>query len=276
MRTNLPPIRIALPALLLALAACGTSTPRTEPPAGDARLERVDRVFALDPGVTLVKVDNPWGEINVRDHGRREVGMHAVVQRLPPRFAEARFESRREGNTLHIDVHLEGLDRDKPDTSQGRADIALYIPTQVALSLRTDGGRIATKKRDGAVEARSRSGEIHAASKQRLVVRSGSGQVRAMAMGANWSGTSEIETDSGRAVVLVPTFGDVTLDARTGGALRSGFGLSVHTLPDGRRSAQARYGAGTSRLEVRSRSGEIVLEQLVPMAQHKRPPEDED
>lgn len=276
MRTNLLPIRIALPLFLLALAACTTSTPRTETPAGEARLERIDRVFALDPGVTLVAVDNPWGEINVRDHGRHEVGMHAVVQRLPPRFAEARFESRREGDTLHIEVHLEGLDRATPETSQGRADIALYIPSQVAISLRTDSGRIATRKRDGAVEARSRSGEIQAASKQRLVVQSGSGQVRAMAMGANWSGTSEIETDSGRAIVLVPTFGDVTLDAQTGGALRSGFGLSVHTLADGRRSAHASYGRGGSNLKVHSRTGEIVLEQLIPMAQHKGLPEDED
>jgi hypothetical protein len=276
MRTNLLLTRVALAALLLAVAACSTSTPRTEKPEGEARLERVDRVFALDPGVMLVKVDNPWGEINVRDHGRHEVGMHAVVQRLPPRFAEARFESRRDGDTLHIEVHLDGLDRAKPDTSRGRADIALYIPRQVALSLRTDSGRIATKKRDGAVEARSRSGEIQAASKQRLVVRSDSGQVRAMAMGANWSGTSEIETDSGRAIVLVPTFGDVTLDAQTGGTLRSGFGLSVHTLANGRRTAHASYGRGGSNLTVRSRSGEIVLEQLIPMAQHKGLPEDED
>lgn len=276
MRTNLSPIRLALPVLLSMLAACTTSAPRTEAPAGEARLERVDRVFALEPGVTRVAVDNPWGEINVRDHGRHEVGMHAVVQRLPPRYAQARFESRREGDTLHIEVHLDGLDRARPDTSQGRADIALYIPKAVPLALRTDGGRIATKKRDGAVEARTRSGEIQAASKQRLVLRSESGQVRAIAMGANWTGTSEIETGSGRAIVLVPTFGDVTLDAQTGGTLRNGFGLSVHTLADGRHAARASYGRGTSTLRVRSRSGEIVLEQLVPVAQHRELPEDDD
>jgi hypothetical protein len=276
MRMTTFPIRIALPSLLLAVAACSSTAPRTGAPPSEARLERVDRVFALEPGVTLVSVDNPWGEINVRDHGRHEVGMHAVVQRLPPRFAQARFESRREGDTLRIEVHLDGLDRGKPDTSLGRADIALYIPKQVAISLRTDGSRIATKKRDGAVEARSRSGEIQAASKQRLVVHSESGQVRAIAMGANWSGTSEIETVSGRAIVLVPTFGDVALDAQTGGTLRSGFGLSVHTLADGRKSARANYGRASSMLSVRSRSGEIVLEQLVPVAQHKGLPEDED
>jgi hypothetical protein len=276
MRTNPVPIRSALPMMLLALAACTSSTPRTEPPAGEARLERIDRVFALDPGVTRVAVDNPWGEINVRDHGRHEVGMHAVVQRLPPRFAEARFESRRAGDTLHIEVHLEGLDRARPDTSQGRADVALYVPKQLAIALRTDAGRIATKKRDGMVEARSRSGEIQAASKQRLVVRSESGQVRAIAMGANWSGASEIETGSGRAIVLVPTFGDVTLDAQTGGPLRTGFGLSVHTLADGRHAAHARYGSGSSALRIRSETGEIVLEQLVPVAQHRELPGDED
>ena len=276
MRMNPLPLRIASAGLLLVLAACSTSTPRGAGAAGEPRLERVDRVFALEPGVDRVEVDNPWGEINVRDHGRHEVGMHAVVQRLPPSHAAARFESRRDGDTLRIEVHLEGLGRAAPDTSRGRADIALYIPKALPIALRTDSGRIATKKRDGAVEARSRSGEIQAASRQRLVVHSGSGQVRAIAMGANWSGESVIETDSGRAIVLVPTFGDVALDARTGGPLRSGFGLSIHTLPDGGHAARASYGRGSSSLRVRSRIGEIVLEQLVPVAQHKEVPGDED
>lgn len=268
--------RVAATVLALALGACSSTPTRMDGAAGEARLERIDRVFALDPEVARVAVDNPWGEINVRDHARHEVGMHAVVQRLAPRDARARFESRVDGDTLYIDVHLEGLDRARPDTSQGRADIALYIPKQVALLLRTDAGRIATKKRDGAVEAHSRSGEIQAASRQRLVVRSGSGQVRAMLMGERWSGASEIETDSGRAVVLVPTFGDVTLDARTGGRLSSGFGLSVHAQADGLQAAHASYGRGGSILQVRSRSGEIVLEQLIPAAQHTELPEDGD
>jgi hypothetical protein len=268
--------RIAATAFALALGACTSTPTRMDGTAGEPRLERIDRVFTLGPEVARVAVDNPWGEINVRDHARHEVGIHAVVQRLAPRHARARFESRIDGDTLYVEVHLEGLDRARPDTSQGRADIALYVPKQVALLLRTDAGRIATRKRDGAVEAHSRSGEIQAASRQRLVVRSGSGQVRAMLMGERWTGTSEIETDSGRAVVLVPTFGDVTLDARTGGRLSSGFGLSVHAQADGQQAAHANYGRGGSILQVRSRSGEIVLEQLIPAAQHTELPEDED
>ncbi|HEY6544008.1 MAG TPA: hypothetical protein VIZ64_03845 [Dokdonella sp.] len=267
---------IAATAFALVLGACSPAPARVDAAAGEARLERIDRVFSLDPEVARVAVDNPWGEINVRDHARHEVGMHAVVQRVAPRDARARFESRVDGDTLYIEVHLEGLDRARPDTSQGRADIALYIPRQVALLLRTDAGRIATRKRDGAVEAHSRSGEIQAASRQRLVVRSGSGQVRAMAIGERWTGASEIETDSGRVVVLVPTFGDVTLDARTGGRLRSGFGLSVHAQANGVQTAHADYGRGGSILRVRSRSGEIVLEQLIPAAQHTELREDED
>jgi hypothetical protein len=74
----------------------------------------------------------------------------------------------------------------------------------------------------------------------------------------------------------VPTFGNVALNADTGGNLSTGFGLSVHALPNGGHEAHARYGAGTSSLRAHSTSGEIVLEQLVLLGDDKTLPEDDD
>jgi hypothetical protein len=254
------------------VGACASAPPVTR---GDARIERVDREFDIPAGVARIAIDNPWGEINVRGRDEREVGIHAVIQHLPPKFANVGFRSRQDGDTLAIDVVVDGaMPGEAP--MPARADIAVYVPGDLALKLSSRDGRIAAKRRAGAIEATTDSGEIHASSLGRLQLRSRSGQIRAIAIGKRWQGESEIVTDSGRIVLLVPTFGDIALDARTRGRLTSGFGLSIHDLPDGMHEAHARYGAGVSSLHVRSASGEIVLEQLVLLRDDTELPEDDD
>lgn len=264
-------MRIAATSLVLLVAAllgACAAQPRS-PAAGDVRIERVDRTFDLAAGVERVALDNPWGMINVRNRDEREAGIHAVVQGQAP--SKATFRARREGSTLRIEVAFAG-DRATP----GRVDLALYLPADVALALTTRDGAITAKKRAGPLEATSQSGRVVASSSDRLALRTHDGLIRAAATGARWRGASTLETDSGRIVLRVPTFGDIALDARTGGALRTDFGLSVHAQPDGGHAARARYGAGTSPLQVRSAHGEIVLEQLVLLGEDTEPPEDDD
>jgi hypothetical protein len=264
-------IRFGVLVCALLVTACSTTEPAA---SGGARIERVDREFDIPDGVTRIAIDNPWGEINVRGRDEREVGIHAVIQRLPPTFAIVNFASRRDGDTLHIEVTSDASADSVPRAA--RADIAVYVPGDLALKLSSRDGRIAAKRRAGSIEATTESGEIHASSLGRLTLHSRSGQIRAIAIGKRWQGDSEVATESGRIVLLVPTFGDVALDARTRGRLTTGFGLSIHDLPDGEHEAHARYGAGTSSLHVRSASGEIVLEQLVLLGDDKELPEDDD
>lgn len=260
---------LAIAAAVL-LGGCA-ATPRAPATSdGGVRTERVDETFELAEGVDRVALDNPWGMINVRNRDEREVGIHAVVQSDGASPARAVFRSRREGATLRIEAAFEG-GRPQP----GRIDVALYLPDDLALALATHDGPITAKKRAAPLEASSESGRIVASSRDRLALRTRDGLIRAAATGARWRGTSTIETESGRIVLRVPTFGDIALDAHTGGAMRTDFGLSVHAQPDGSR-ARARYGAGTSPLQVRSKRGEIVLEQLVPLGEDKEPPEDDD
>lgn len=244
-----------------------------------ARIERTDKEFDITSGISRIAIDNPWGEINVRGRDEREVGIHAVIQRMPPSFPKVEFRTRSEGDTLHLDVIVAGASANTDPSSSAapaRADLAVYIPGDLALALTTRDGLISAKRRAGPIEARSNSGEIHASSLGRLDLHSRSGQIRAIAIGKHWPGTSEIVTETGRIVLLVPTFGDIALEARTGGKLSTGFGLSVHALPNGGNEAHAHYGAGTSLLRAQSTNGEIVLEQLVLLGDDKALPEDDD
>ncbi len=268
----LRPLGVVLP--LFFATAC-SQTPPTQT-RGDARIDRVDREFDIADGITRIAIDNPWGEINVRGRDEREVGIHAVIQHLPPAFPDVKFESHRDGDTLRIDVVVAG--GAKPDASprSARADLAVYVPNDLALALSTTDARISAKRRGDTVEAKTTSGEIQASSYGRLTLETQSGQIRAIAIGKRWQGTSTASTDSGRVVLLVPTFGDVALSAETRGRLTTNFGLSIHPLADGGYEAHARYGAGTSPLQVRSRTGEIVLEQLVLLGDDTSLPEDDD
>jgi len=276
MHSMIPLRRIGVLVAALFATAC-SQTPQNNQQQGDARIERTDKEFDIDAGIKRVAIDNPWGEIIVKSRDEREVGVHAVVQHLPPKFANVEFETHRDGDTLNIDVVVAGATATSDRESAGaRADIAVYLPADLALKLSTRDARIFATRRAGVIEATSESGEIHASSLDRLTLKSKTGQIRAVAIGKDWQGPSEIVTGSGRIVLLVPTFGNVALNADTGGKLGTGFGLSVHSLPNGGHEAHARYGAGTSSLRAHSTSGEIVLEQLVLLGDDKALPEDDD
>jgi hypothetical protein len=276
MHSIIPLRRLGVLLAALLASAC-SQTPQNDERRGDVRIERTDKEFDLDTGIKRVAIDNPWGEINIRSRDEREIGLHAVIQRLPPKFANVEFRSHRENDTLHIDIVVAGATATSDRASAGaRADIAIYLPTDLALKLSTRDSRIFATRRAGAIEATTDSGEIHASSLDRLTLKTNTGQIRAVAIGKDWEGPSEVATESGRIVLLVPTFGNVALNADTGGALSTGFGLSVHSLPNGGHEAHARYGAGTSSLRAHSTSGEIVLEQLVLLGDDKVLPEDDD
>lgn len=261
--------RIALVVAAVLVGACGGMRPQAEHAAGDVRIERVDREFDIPAGVTRIAITNLTGEINLRSRDERDVGIHAVVQRMPPDHAPARFRTRRDGDTLAIEVGFDG-------DAAGRVDIAAYLPGELAVALTTRDGRIGAKRRAGPIEATSESGAIFASTRDRLRLASRSGNIRAVAIGGRWQGDSTIETDSGQVVLMVPTFGDVVLDAASGGKVSTDFGLSVRTGADGRHTAHARFGLANSNLWVRSRTGELVLEQLVLLGDDTAIPEDDD
>jgi hypothetical protein len=246
------------------------------PPAAETRVatmqtERRDQEFDLDKSIARVEIVNRYGEINVRSNDEPAVGVHAVIQYLAPGRARAELRNKRDGDTLHIEAVFERTQDDHP----GRIDLAVYLPSSQAIALTTRDGRIAARKRQGPVEAISESGEIQASSHARLALHSGSGQIRAIAIGKRWTGESRVSTDSGRIVLLVPTFGDIALYAQTKGHLSTDFGLSVQQN-EGVSSAHARYGRGSSVLAVRSGSGEVVLDQLILLGEDGPVSEDDD
>lgn len=263
---------IALPLAVL-LASCAAPTVQDDSSRStlqQPRIEREDVEFALDKGVASVVVDNPFGDIHVRDHDKAEVGVHGVIQRLAPDFAPVKVVSSRQGREMHLTVTMPG------GKSASRYDMAVYVPADMAMSVRSTTHRVVARKRRGPLAITTSSGDIEATSYSRLDLSTESGMIRAAQLVERWPGTSHLQSKSGRIIALVPLSGDVSITAQTGGKLSTDFGLSVHPRAAGGFEAAARYGSGASELRIDSVSGEIVIDQSFILVDDQGSADDDD
>ena len=269
-RTCLMGIAVPLTALLGACAGSAVKHDSAKSMAEQTRLERQDVEFALDKGVSSVIVDNPYGDVHVSGHAQDEVGVHAVIQRLPPEFAKIELVSFREGRALHLKV------KSPPGKSGSRYDMAVYVPAEMALVVHGTSHRIVARKRVAPLTITTTSGPIEATSQGRLDLSTDSGAIRASQLVERWSGSSQIQSKSGRIIVLVPLSGDVSIRAQTGGKLSTDFGLSIHPRDGGGSVAAARYGTGASELRIDSVSGEVIIDQSVILMEDDKSVDDDD
>jgi hypothetical protein len=250
--------------LLAGIAGCSGPASRTRGIDSGVRqpeILREDLSFPIDKGISTVEIDNRYGEINIRDHDGDKVGVHGVVQTLPPDFARARVVMSTAGEVLRLVVELPG------GNAGGRYDMAAYVPNGMTLVLNGAADRVDVRRRTGPVTVTTTSGHINASSHSRLNLNTGSGTIRATPLDATWAGKTRVSSIDGQIIVLTPLSGDISVTAETGGRLSTDFGLSIRHRAGGGSAATARYGAGTGQLEVFSVSGEVILEQAVLLEQ---------
>ena len=246
--------------LLIGGAGCAGSKSQTRVDESAARQPEILREvvsFPIEKGIARVEIDNRYGEINIRDHDEDEVGVHGVVQTLPPDFSRARVVASKVGDVLRLVVEFPN------EKAGGRYDMAAYVPRGMSLILNGAADRVDARRRTGDVTVTTTSGNITASSHSRLNLKTESGMIRAMPLEATWAGKTEVSSNSGQIIVLTPLSGDISLTAETGGRLSTDFGLSIRPRSGGGFSAAARYGAGSGQLHVFSVSGEVILEHAV-------------
>ena len=266
-------LSLAFCVLSIFLTGCVGNGPVKADLDGDraqAEIVREDRAFELGKDIAVVEIDNPYGEINVRDHDEAEVGVHAVGQLLQGTYSRTRLVSSREKGTLKLVVELPG------GAGDARYDMAVYVSKDMPLVLNGGRFRVDAKKRNARLTITTISGKINASSHAALDLSTDSGTIQAAQLVENWFGVSRLRSKSGRIIALAPLSGNVSLSAETGGNLRTNFGLSVHARAEGGHQASAKYGTGTSEWRVESESGEIVLEQAVILGEDRDSAEDSD
>lgn len=261
------PLAMALAALLLAAcAAPQRGAPVADPaPAAAFAVETVRRAIPVEPGIATLRIDNPHGELRLRVGQPGEVGIVATIQRFGADGPAPEFRHARKGDELGIEVTYPfpppPVDpaTGRADHTRGRADLAVFVPPDVALDLSTTDGRIQVRRARGDVTARSTSGIVDVSAGGALRLSTGTGRIVARQESGTWRGESTVETVDGAILLAVPVAGDVALSIDAGGAITHDPGLSLQglTATDGRYRAQGRWGDGRHALRARSATGTV-------------------
>lgn len=247
--------------LIYALAFAGCAP---LPAHREAGVERVDLQHALGAGTARIDIDNPWGDVYIRRSDRREVLVHAVVQRLGRAPAEPDLRLGGGADSAQLRVRFAGAGGDcrrqrEEGGRVGRADLTVFLPTDVRLRVRSAcDGRIDTDHVIGDLAASTDQGQIRASVSGRAELRSESGVIRAF-LEVGSPKPSSVRS-SGGVVLTLPPAVRTELDARAcAGLSASGFAWTPEALGDGCARAHAVLGEAASRLSVVSDKSFVEL-----------------
>lgn len=253
-------------AAIAVLTGCVAPAPRADTATTtrpEFSLERFRHEDKLGEGVTTLVVDNPYGEIQLRQTTAAALAWQGVEQRIGAHPRIARIESFRDGPRQGVRVRYAQHDPEQPaDPRLGRVDIYVYVPPKFALDVRADFGAINARRIDNDLRARTRTGMIVAATRGAVDARSDSGEIRAWTMQAAGLSPTRLLT-AGNVIADIPLFDDVSVEARSVRPIRADFPLLESTqLDTGVYTATWRNGSGAHSMQIESTAGEVVLQAL--------------
>jgi hypothetical protein len=258
---------LAASAIAVLLSGCAGAPREATPPATPAgfAIESLRRAIPVAADVRTLRIDNPHGELRVRIGRPGEVGIVATVQRFGadgplPDFAHAR-KGERLGIVVRYPFAPPPVDpaTGRADHARGRADLAVFVPPDVALDLSTRDSRIQVRRALRDVAARSEAGIIDVSTRGALRLSTRGGRVVARQESGAWDGDSTVETVDGAILLAIPVAGDVALRIESGGAISHdpGIALDLDATATGARRATGRWGSGAHALTVRSTRGTV-------------------
>jgi hypothetical protein len=106
--------------------------------------------------LTGVEVLNPYGDVRVRAADGGEVEVSAMIQRWTREPATAEVKLGRRRDRLTIEVVYPAASK----SGLRRVDLAVFVPTEAPLAVRTRDGLIQVRGLAGAVELESTGGDI--------------------------------------------------------------------------------------------------------------------
>lgn len=268
-------------AKIFALAAAGVlcacaGAPKQAPEAATSAasttvppytLERFRDEHKLPDGTQRIVLDNPYGDIQLRQTSGAAVAIEGVEQRIGEQPRIARIEWHEEGAEAAVRVRYPGIDPDAPaDRRRGRVDLYAFVPAGVPVSLRSDFGEIVVRRIDNPVQARSRSGRITVATHGLIEAESVDGELRIYPMSARATGTHRLRT-AGGIVVDVHLQEPLQVEARAPRGVRADFPLDrLRQDEDGQWQASFQRGDPASpalrRFDIESSGGEVLLQSI--------------
>lgn len=236
-----------------------------EPDAESWRIERLDERVELPAGAAL-EVENPLGEIRVRVGEAGTVEVHAVVQRHAEdgRAPKVAIEDVPSGKKIVATFAAGAPGLASPDFARRRIDLAVAVPPNTALGLRTDSGLIEVKGGVGNLEAESVSGDVRLWVGRPVRVRTERGAIAAYLLGRSWAQSASFETRTGPIEVELPARADVDLRLETSGRLATDYSVEVEWTGRLHKRATGRIGGGGAEVRLRSENGPLAILRRMP------------
>lgn len=221
---------------------------------------------------TSVEFRNPWGEIRVKKGDRPECYLKVAVQRHEddPRPWTLDMSSTDQGLVVEAKF-TDNLEVMVPSSwDRRRMDAVLVLPSSLDLRLETLDGKIVIKGWKGALQLKSRDGDINLRTHGPVVAESRQGTLRTLFLGTQWATTSRFETSAGLIRVELPRGGSAEVELETRGELTSDYSLQINR-PEGQslKKARSRVGRSGPKLVLKSHQGAIkLLASLIPVSDH--------
>lgn len=257
------------------LSACASqhahqSAPSTTESAAQSppyTLERFRDEHKLPEGVQRIVLDNPYGDIQLRQTSGSALAIEGVEQRIGEQPRIARIEWHEGSTESAVRIRYPDIDPEAPaDRRRGRVDLYAFVPPGVPVFLRSDFGEIVVRRIDNPVSARSRTGRITVAAHGLMDVESEQGELRIYPMSARAVGTHRLRS-AGGIVVDVHLQEPLSLEATARIGVRADFALDeLRQQADGRWHARFRLGDAPAeamrRFDIESSHGEVLLQHV--------------
>ena len=258
-------------------APAGGAKPAAPSAAASAAAESADPTSGLTidrfewsgapAGAKVVVVENDYGDVRIRGtEGDDVVEVHTVVQRLDSGGEKLALAVERLGAAIVIRVEYPPAPAARPDPDArskrarlDRADIAVFVPEDVRLELRTRKGIVDVTEFEGEnVEAETESGAIRVVAEKSVRARSTSGPIHVLVREADGKAPMWLESESGSIEAELPPEIDLDVRARTGGKIDLGYPTKVESKA-GLSRASFLLGKGQRVLVVESGTGDVRI-----------------
>lgn len=221
--------------------------------------------WTLDlPSSGPVRVENPWGDIRIRTHGKDEVYVLANIQNHQddPRAMSLVIDNESKdklGVKAHFSDEYNGTP--VPDWQPRRIDLTLFLPAAQMLELQTEKGLIEVRGMAAPLSARSLTGEIRLRVKNAVEVFSENGRVEIFFVSTGWTQDAKIETRTSPVEVNFPKGARAQLAITTNGQITTDFSIDIERDENELlKTARAKIGKKKGKkLEIKSDRGAVIL-----------------
>lgn len=234
---------------------------------GDWRLERKELAFDA-AHLREFRLVNTHGDVRVRSGEGGQVLISAVVQHHAddPRAFDP-VVVRRDG-ALSVEIRFDDNAKAALDPSwpPRRVDLGIYVPENLASSIRTGNGLIELEGLTADAELETVAGDIDFEGRGGLVARSQSGNVRAQFRRTGWAKPVSIASRTGNIRVELLEGARVSLTLETRAAISTDFSIEIERAHGSvfKRGRAEIGGGGQSMSLVTNRGGIRLIAVIVP------------